>query len=97
MAVTPVKEYDPAQREVPALPCAAFAITPSDADTFERPVTLEVHVAGALAVVPWEGDNKGAATSITIPAGVAVLGYRPPFRVRKVLDTGTDATVIGVF
>lgn len=97
MATTPVREYDPAQREVPALPLSAFAVTPSDSNEFERPVTLEVHVAGALVVTPWDGDNTGAATSITIPAGVAVLGYRPPFRVRKVHSTGTGATVIGIF
>ena len=97
MATTPVREYDPAQREVPALPLSAFAVTKSDTDKFERPVTLEVHVAGALTVVPWEGSNTGEQTAITIPAGVAVLGYRTPFRVRQVLSTGTDATVIGIF
>lgn len=97
MTIVKVREYDPAQREVPALPLSAFAVTKSDTNVFERPITLEVHVAGALAVVPWEGDNAGAATSLIIPAGVAVLGYRTPFRVRQVLSTGTDATVIGIF
>ena len=82
---------------VPSLPGAAFAITPSDTDTFTRPVTLEVHVAGALKVLPFDGDRSGADTAITIPAGVAVLGYRPPFRVKRVYSTDTTATVIGIF
>lgn len=97
MTVLTLQKYNPTTHEVPALPGAAFAITPSDTVDFSEPVTLEVHVAGALTVLPFYGDSVGAATSITIPAGVAVLGYRPPFRVKRVYSTGTDATVIGVF
>lgn len=82
---------------VTSLPTGAFAITPHNTDNFTRPVTVEVHVAGALSVVPWDGDNAGAATAIVIPAGVAVLGYIVPYRVKRVNATGTTATVIGIF
>jgi hypothetical protein len=97
MTVLTLQSYNPTTHDVPALPGAAFAVTPSDTIDFSEPVSLEVHVAGALKVLPFYGDHVGAATPITIPAGVAVLGYRPPFRVKRVYSTDTTATVIGVF
>lgn len=97
MATVTIPVHVAKNNAVPALPIGAWTITPSDTDTYDQPVTLEVHVAGALKVLPYAGDLSGAATPITIPAGVAVLGYRPPFRVKRVYATDTTATVIGVF
>ena len=97
MADVTIPEIIQKNGSVPALPTGAFAISPSNTDNFTRPVTVEVHVAGALSVIPWDGDNVGADTAIVIPAGVAVLGYTVPYRVKRVNSTGTTATVIGIF
>jgi len=97
MATVTIPVHTAKNHQVPALPTGAWAITPSDTDTYTEPVTIEVHVAGTLKVLPFAGDLSGAATPITIPADVAVLGYRPPFRVKRVYATDTTASVIGVF
>lgn len=94
--ISPVKYGEPVA-QVPALPLKAQTITTSDTNTYSEPITLEVQTAGDLVVVPFYGAFDGTETAITIPAAVAVAGYRPPFRVKMVKSTGTTATVIGIF
>lgn len=94
--IKPVKYAEPVA-QIPALPLKAQAITTSDTDTYSEPITIEVMTAGDLVVVPFYGAFDGTETAITIPAAVAVAGYRPPFRVKQVKATGTTATVIGIF
>jgi hypothetical protein len=72
--------------ECPILPSAALAVTPSDADTFAAPVSIYVGGAGVVTCTPSAG---GANVAITMPAGSVV-----PFRVSKVLATGTTATLM---
>jgi len=94
--IQPVKYAEPVA-SIPALPLKAQVITKSDSTTYSEPITLEVQTAGDLVVMPFYGAFDGTETAITIPAAVAVAGYRPPFRVKQVLSTGTTATVIGIF
>lgn len=72
--------------ECPILPSAALAVTPSDADTFAAPVSIYVGGAGIVTCTPSAG---GGNIAITMPAGSVV-----PFRVSKVLATGTTATLM---
>ena len=95
MSTITVIKYGKENLDVPALPGCAQAITTSDTNTYDTPISLEVMTAGDLKVTPFYGDFSGTATAITIPAAVAVAGYRPMFRVIKVWATGTTATVIG--
>lgn len=78
--------------EVTAWPRQAQFITTSDTLKYERPVSLEVHVAGDVKVMPWDGDFKGGQNAITIPAAIAVAGYKVPFQVRIIYATGTTST-----
>lgn len=75
----------------PAYPQHAFAITPSDTDTYDPPVTVYVGGAGNVAIVP--GRGEGAAVTFTgLPAGSKV-----PCLAVKVMSTNTTATaLIGV-
>lgn len=77
---------------VTAWPKKAQFITPSDTLKYERPVSIEVHVAGDVKVLPWDGDFSGGQNAITIPAAIAVAGYQIPFEVRRVYATGTTST-----
>lgn len=97
MAVLKLAPYDPSQHEVPALPSRAFAITKSDSNTFDTPVSVLITVAGATKVTPFNGDSAGAPTAITLPADVCVAGYVIPFRVSQVWSTGTDSTTVGIY
>lgn len=67
-------------------------ITPSDTVRYESPVSVEVHVAGDVRVLPWDGDFNGGQNTVTIPAAIAVAGYQIPFEVRRVYATGTTST-----
>lgn len=97
MADATMVRYDVENQQIPALPLKAQAITKSDSVTYPIPISIEVQTAGDLVVMPFYGAFDGTATAITIPAAVAVAGYRPMFRVSKVLSTGTTATVIGAY
>lgn len=70
---------------VPVFPGAAFAITKSDADVFENPVTVYVGGAGDVAITPANGGS--AVTFAGLAAGTVL-----PCRARAVLSTGTTAT-----
>lgn len=96
MALITVKTYQH-PHSIPALPLMAWDVTPNDDNDYEQPVTVMIKVAGAVKVTPWAGSNTNAQTAITIPADVAVAGYILPFRVRRIYDTDTDATIIGIF
>lgn len=75
---------------IPAFPGGAKAITPSDADTFVKPVAVYVGTAGDVAVRPANGDV--AVTFVGVPAGSMV-----PVMVSAVLSTGTTASnLVGV-
>lgn len=76
---------------VPFFPDGAKAITPNNADTFNRCVTVYVGVAGNVAVTPC---NSQANVTVT---GLAA-GSTIPFRVRAVLSTGTTASaLVGIY
>ncbi len=67
------------------------AVTPSDTVDFTKyPKTLVVTAAGNLVVLPLTAADDGAHT-ITF-TGLPV-GFIMPFRVRRVLATGTTASV----
>ena len=96
MSLITVKEYQSPQA-MPALPLSAWAVTQSDTNDYENPVTVMVKTAGDVKVIPWAGDNAGAQTAITIPAAICVAGYILPFRVRRIYDTDTTADLYGIF
>ena len=68
----------------PQLPDSGKAITPADADTFERPVHVFCGVAGNVVCTPANGQ---ADVTIAVQAGTLI-----PFRVLAVKATGTTAT-----
>ena len=64
-----------------------FAITPNDGvDLATVPRALYVNVAGTLVL----HDKSGTAITYNVTAGQVL-----PLRVRRVLATGTTATVVG--
>lgn len=72
---------------VPMMPTGCKAITPSDTDTFERPVHVYVGAtAGNINCVP---ANGGAAVVVPVAAH-SIL----PFQVTKVSSTNTTATTL---
>lgn len=71
----------------PTLPSAAKAITPSDTDTYSRPIAVFVGVTGDVAIVPWVGDRSTVVVFKGIPAGSVV-----PCLAYKVMSTNTTAT-----
>lgn len=74
----------------PCLPDGAKAITPSDVDTFQQPVSVYVGGAGTVTCTP---ANLQADVVITMAAGSVI-----PFRVVAVKATGTTATLlVGVY
>jgi len=73
----------------------AAAVTPSDtADFGAYPKGLVVTVAGNLVVLPLKAADDGAhlITFTAAPAGFVV-----PFRVRRVMSTGTTASSAQIF
>jgi hypothetical protein len=70
---------------LPGFPGAALAITPSDDDTFAKPVTVYVGGDGDVAILPANGGE--AVTFVGLVAGSVV-----PCRAIGVLGTGTTAT-----
>lgn len=75
----------------PVFPHNAVSVTPSDADEFEKPVSVFVQGGGDLAVMPYNSD-----TSITLSSVPAYFSV--PFMVKQVLSTGTTATgVVAVY
>ena len=67
--------------------CGRFAIAPDDAtDVAQVTRAIMVSVAGNVSVVLKSGD------AVTLPNLMA--GFVYPFRVARVLDTGTTATGI---
>lgn len=70
------------------------AVTPSDTvDLTTYPKAIVVTVAGNLVVLPMKATDDGAHL-ITFTA--AAVGFIPPFRVRRVMATGTTASVATV-
>jgi hypothetical protein len=71
--------------------CNAVAITPSDTvDLDPYPKGIVVTAAGDLVVLPLLAPDDGAHL-ITFTG--APTGYWPPFAVRRVMATGTTASV----
>lgn len=69
----------------------ASAVTPSDTVDFAAyPKGVVVTVAGNLVVLPLKAADDGAHL-ITFTA--APVGFAVPFRVRRVMATGTTASV----
>lgn len=96
MADATMVRYDLENQQIPALPLKAKLLTASDSVTYHIPISIEVKTAGDLVVVPFLGEFDGTETAITIPAAVAVAGYRPMFRV-KMVKAATTAVVIGAY
>lgn len=94
MAVITVHPYVAKGKSIPSMPHKAFAITPSDTDTFDQPVMIKCTVAGNVNVVPFAGDEDGTATALVIALEV---GDVLEFCVKQVKSTSTTATVIGIF
>lgn len=69
----------------PDFPSGAKAITKTDTDTFERPVSIYVGAAGNVCVVPEFGDTT--VTFVGMPAGSTL-----PVRVLAVRATNTTAS-----
>ena len=87
MAVLTFANPSPPSQLAPGLPDGAKLITPSDTDTFERPVHVWVGAtAGNVVCTPANGQ-----ANVTVP--VAANSYLP-FRVIAVLSTNTTATTL---
>lgn len=69
---------------ITAFPYNALAITKSDVDTFEEPVTIYVGIGGTVTVTPAGGQ---ADVQFTVPTGGFV-----PCLVTAVKFTGTAAS-----
>lgn len=69
----------------PHFPGVAFAITTSDANTYESPITVYVGVTGDVVVVPLGGD--ATVTFKNVPQGSCV-----PVLCTAVKATNTTAT-----
>lgn len=85
-------EYFPQSDTLDSQASKLTAITPNDAaDLADTPKALWVSVTGTLAVVAAK-DTANTGTQLgTVPAGTVI-----PIRVRRVMATGTTATVIAL-
>lgn len=80
---------------VPMFPHNCAAVTKSDATTFAEPVAIMVLGAGDLVVTPYGVTSSGTNVTVTITADMIASGpFMLPFMVKKVLSTGTTATLI---
>lgn len=78
---------------VPTLPENAFALTPADANDYTPGIHVYVGGAGVVRCTPLALGAQGTTVDVTVPAGGMV-----PFKVSRVLATGTTATLlIGVY
>jgi hypothetical protein len=72
----------------------SVVVTPSDTVDFTSyPKGISVAATGNLVVLPLKAPDDGA--HLITYTGVAA-GFMPPFRVRRVMATGTTATVVTV-
>lgn len=94
MATILVTPYNPETNAVPALPLRAQDLTLSDANDYNKPITVVFKTAGDLKVLPFLGAFDGTATAITI---TGTAGQVIPFRCKRVYSTDSTATAIGVF
>lgn len=79
---------------IPLFPLNCEALTPSDATVFANPTAITVYGAGNLTFTPW-GPDGAANITLTITAAMVTNGpFVLPCMVRKVLSTGTTATLI---
>ena len=74
----------PSGYSITSFPMNAKAVTKSDTDTFNHPVSIFVGAAGTVTVTPAGGQ---ANVAFEVPAGSFV-----PVLVTAVLSTGTDAS-----
>lgn len=81
---TPNASASPGSAGSPRFPRNAIAVTPSNTDTFARPVTIYVGGAGDVTCTPAGG---GTDVVVAAPGGGCV-----PFEVTAVKSTGTTAT-----
>lgn len=76
---------------VPGFPGGAFAVSPSDSNTWTSPVAVYVGTTGDVRVIPFNGGSP--VTFMAVPAGACV-----PCSVRAVLSTSTTASnLVGVY
>lgn len=96
MATLTVPPYNAPHKSIPSLPLREFAITPSDADSYDQPIMIECVADGTIAYIPWAGGTYGGdiATSLT---KAMVAGDLLRVAVRQVLSTGTTGTYRGLF
>ena len=87
MAIIAISGPTPISDACPTFPGGALAVTPSDADTFSRPVTLYIGGSGNIAIKP--GNGVAANLTIAVLAGTVL-----PVTALAVLATGTTATGI---
>lgn len=73
----------------PGLPDNALAVTPSNTDTFENPVTIFVGTGGTVTVTP---AGKQADVTFTVASGGFV-----PCRVGAVKTGGTASGMVAVY
>ncbi len=89
IATYPRLQEPAASNRVPALPDWGVAISKSDTDTYASPIEVYVGGAGIVTCTPAANGIAGATVAVTVPAG-----GRVPFRVVKVMSTGTTATLM---
>lgn len=84
---------DKADEQVLASSRRFSPITPSNStDLAEVPKALYVSVGGTLACYAADDDSDTSVSFGTVPTGTVL-----PIRPRRVLSTGTGATVIGLY
>jgi hypothetical protein len=70
-----------------AFPTRAKAVVKSDVVKFSVPSTIYVGGAGTVRVLPWNAEREADTVDFVMAAG-AIL----PVQVKKVLESGTNAT-----
>lgn len=77
----------------PSSALRAVAVTPNDDDDLAHITSgLWIGATGDVTVIPANNANDAPITFAAIPAGTLL-----PLSVRRVMDTGTDATQIVAF